>query len=156
MFRCLSVLTRVVVDPATALPPTKPVGPFYTESEAKRLAQARGWDVIPDSGRGWRRVVGSPHPVRIIGYEHIRALISEAIIIAGGGGGIPVVQDGERLVGFDGVIDKDRCSAAAGDRAGGRHAGAADRRAPGGAGLRHPLGAVAGADHRLRRGPRAG
>jgi carbamate kinase len=108
----LSVLTRVVVDPATALPPTKPVGPFYSESEAKRLAQARGWDVIPDSGRGWRRVVGSPHPVRIIGYEHIRALISEAIIIAGGGGGIPVVQDGERLVGFDGVIDKDRCSAA--------------------------------------------
>jgi carbamate kinase len=108
----LSVLTRVVVDPATALPPTKPVGPFYSESEAKRLARARGWDVIPDSGRGWRRVVGSPHPVRIIGYEHIRALISEAIIIAGGGGGIPVVQDGERLIGFDGVIDKDRCSAA--------------------------------------------
>jgi carbamate kinase len=107
----LTVLTRVVVDPATAQPPTKPVGPFYEEAEAKRLARARGWDVIPDSGRGWRRVVGSPHPRRIIGYEHLRALIGEAIIIAGGGGGIPVVQDGDRLVGFDGVIDKDRCSA---------------------------------------------
>jgi carbamate kinase len=107
----LTVLTRVVVDPATAQPPTKPVGPFYSEEEAKRLAAARGWDVIPDSGRGWRRVVGSPHPRRIIGYEHLRALIGEAIIIAGGGGGIPVFEDGDQFVGFDGVIDKDRCSA---------------------------------------------
>lgn len=107
----LTVLTRVVVDPETALPPTKPVGPFYSEEQARELAEARGWDVIPDSGRGWRRVVGSPHPLRIIGYEHIRALIEDAIVIAGGGGGIPVAERDGRLVGFDGVIDKDRCSA---------------------------------------------
>lgn len=107
----LTILTRVVIDPATALPPTKPVGPFYDELEARRLADARGWDVAPDSGRGWRRVVSSPRPLRIIGYEQIRPLIGGAIIIAAGGGGIPVTEDGERLVGFDGVIDKDRCSA---------------------------------------------
>ncbi|MDO8212344.1 carbamate kinase [Conexibacter sp. CPCC 206217] len=109
-----TVLTRVVVDPATAAPPTKPVGPFYTEAEAGRLAVERGWDVAPDAGRGWRRVVGSPRPLRILGCEQIRSLMDAGtVVIAGGGGGIPIVEDDDRShpQGFAGVIDKDRCSA---------------------------------------------
>lgn len=107
-----TMLTRVVVDPATAEPPTKPIGPFYSAEEAERLASERGWDVAPDAGRGWRRVVGSPHPVRILGFEQIRTLMeADTVVIAGGGGGIPVVAGEPHLEGFAGVIDKDRCSA---------------------------------------------
>lgn len=107
-----TVLTRVVVDPATGTPPTKPVGPFYSAEEAERLARERGWDVAPDAGRGWRRVVASPRPLRILGAEQIRTLMSSGtVVIAGGGGGIPVVEDGSPLHGIAGVVDKDRCSA---------------------------------------------
>jgi carbamate kinase len=105
------LLTRVVVDhedPAFAVP-TKPVGPFYDEAQAARLAADRGWDVAPDAGRGWRRVVASPRPREVLGSDHVRALLERgAVVVAGGGGGIPVV-DG--LAGVQGVIDKDRCSA---------------------------------------------
>jgi carbamate kinase len=105
------VLTRVVVDhedPAFANP-TKPVGPFYEGGQAEHLAAARGWDVAPDAGRGWRRVVPSPRPQEVLGTDHVKALLERgAVVVAGGGGGIPVT-DG--LAGVQGVIDKDRCSA---------------------------------------------
>lgn len=109
-----AVLTRVRVDAEDPAfdHPTKPVGPFYSEEEAYRLSRERGWRVGPDSGRGWRCLVASPKPEEILELEQIRALAeSGSIVIAGGGGGIPVaVRDG-RLAGVAAVIDKDRCSA---------------------------------------------
>jgi carbamate kinase len=106
-----TLLTRVVVDsadPAFAAP-TKPVGPFYSPEEARRLALERGWAVSDDAGRGWRRVVASPRPLEVLGAGSVRTLIDAGVlVIAGGGGGVPV--DGDR-VGLPGVVDKDRCSA---------------------------------------------
>jgi len=105
------LLTRVMVDPASAVP-DKPVGPFYDEAEARRRESELGWDVAPDAGRGWRRVVPSPHPVEVLGERHVRALLEQgSVVIACGGGGIPVTRQGDKVVGFAGVIDKDRCSA---------------------------------------------
>ncbi len=105
------LLTRVMVDPESGVP-DKPVGPFYDEAEAKRRAEAFGWDVAPDAGRGWRRVVLSPHPEQVLGEHHVRALLEQgSVVIACGGGGIPVARQGEKVVGVSGVIDKDRCSA---------------------------------------------
>jgi len=110
-----TVVTQVVVDrddPAMANP-TKYIGQFYTEEEAKRSAQERGWDVKQDGNRGWRRVVGSPRPKGIVEGPVIRAMVKEGtIVIAAGGGGIPVYyEDDGRLEGLDAVIDKDRASA---------------------------------------------
>jgi carbamate kinase len=97
-----------MVDPESGVP-DKPVGPFYSEEEAKRRAEAYGWDVAPDAGRGWRRVVLSPHPEQVLGERHVTALLEQgSVVIACGGGGIPVDRAG---VGIAGVIDKDRCSA---------------------------------------------
>jgi carbamate kinase len=108
------LLTRVMVDredPAFAAP-DKPVGPFYDETEARRRADTLGWDVAPDAGRGWRRVVPSPHPLEVLGERHVRALLEQgSVVIACGGGGIPVAARGHEVVGVAGVIDKDRCSA---------------------------------------------
>jgi carbamate kinase len=108
------VLTHVRVagdDPAFAAP-TKPVGPFYSESEARERADERGWVVTSDSGRGWRRVVPSPTPLAVVEIGAIRALLaSGAIAVACGGGGIPVVQRDGRLRGADAVVDKDHASA---------------------------------------------
>ncbi len=108
------VVTRVVVDakdPAFENP-TKPIGPFYTEEEAKRLANERGWHVIEDSGRGWRRVVPSPDPKEIVEKEIIRLIIDSGHVpIAVGGGGIPVIRKNGELIGVEGVIDKDLASA---------------------------------------------
>jgi carbamate kinase len=109
-----AILTRVRVaedDPAFDRP-TKPVGPFYSEEEALRLARERGWRVGPDSGRGWRCLVASPKPVEILKLERIRCLADGgAVVIAAGGGGIPVVARNGALAGVAAVIDKDRCSA---------------------------------------------
>lgn len=106
-----ALLTRVVVDPRDPAfaRPTKPVGPFYAPEEARRLAMERGWAVAEDAGRGWRRVVASPRPVEVLGAENVRTLLDAGVlVIAGGGGGVPVdAQHGGLL----GVIDKDRCSA---------------------------------------------
>jgi carbamate kinase len=105
-----TVVTQVVVDkddPAFQNP-TKPVGPFYTEEEARKLEAEKGYHVREDAGRGWRRVVPSPDPIEIFEKEAIRQLVeARSIVIASGGGGIPVVKDGEKLVGVDAVIDKD-------------------------------------------------
>jgi carbamate kinase len=110
-----TVLTRVVVaddDPAFRAPPTKPIGPFYTREHAARLAAERGWAMADDAGRGCRRMVPSPRPLRVLEVEHVRRLAeSGTLVIAGGGGGIPVVWRDGALVGVDAVIDKDRCAA---------------------------------------------
>jgi carbamate kinase len=108
------LLTRVEVDPHEPAfeEPTKPVGPFYSAAEAQRLAAERGWDVAPDAGRGWRRVVPSPRPRRVLGSDHVATLLEHgAVVVAGGGGGIPVGRSEGEVVGLPGVIDKDRCSA---------------------------------------------
>jgi carbamate kinase len=110
----ICVLTHVRVDeddPAFGAP-TKPVGPFYAEEEARRLEAERGWIVAGDAGRGWRRVVPSPAPLEVVELEAVRTLVGAgAIAVACGGGGIPVSARNGRLVGLDAVIDKDRASA---------------------------------------------
>jgi carbamate kinase len=108
------LLTRVMVDREdhAFAAPDKPVGPFYDEAEARRRAHELGWDVAPDAGRGWRRVVPSPRPLEVLGERHVRALLEQgSVVIACGGGGIPVAAQGREVVGVAGVIDKDRCSA---------------------------------------------
>jgi len=107
-----ALVTHVTVDPADPAfgTPSKPIGPFYEPVEAKRLARRDGWVVQPDSGRGYRRVVASPQPVGVIEIEAMRALVEAGhLVIAGGGGGIPVLAgDPGRTV--DAVIDKDRAA----------------------------------------------
>jgi carbamate kinase len=109
----VTVLTQVVVnehDPAFRNP-TKPIGPFYTEEEARRFAGERGETWKEDSGRGWRKVVPSPLPVEIFERSAISALIEEGVVvIAAGGGGIPVIRKGNTLSGIEAVIDKDLAS----------------------------------------------
>lgn len=110
----VAVTTQVVVDRDDPgfVNPTKPIGPFFSPGRAKRLAQARGWDVAEDSGRGWRRVVPSPMPTEVVEWPQIRALLREKqVVIACGGGGIPVARDGRTLVGLEAVIDKDFAAA---------------------------------------------
>jgi carbamate kinase len=108
------VLTHVEVaagDPAFRSP-TKPIGPFYSEEDARRLERQRGWAIVSDAGRGWRRVVASPEPLAVIELGSVRALLDAGeVVVACGGGGIPVVRRDERLKGIDAVIDKDRASA---------------------------------------------
>lgn len=106
-----SIVTQVLVskdDPAFKNP-SKPIGPFYTEEEAKKLAKTRGITVKEDAGRGWRKVVPSPMPLSIIESDIIKIAIGNgAVIVAGGGGGIPVYYDQHgRLTGLEAVIDKD-------------------------------------------------
>ena len=107
-----TIVSQVVVDrkdPAFKNP-TKPIGQFYKETDAKKLAQKNGWTVKEDSGRGWRRVVPSPKPIDIVEKKSIQELVEEGVIvIATGGGGIPVTRSKltKRLKGVDAVIDKD-------------------------------------------------
>jgi len=109
---CLLTHVRVAEDDPAFGNPTKPVGPFYSEEQARRLEEDRGWAVSADSGRGWRRVVPSPYPLQIVELDAIRTLVaSGTVVIACGGGGIPVVARHGRLKGTDAVIDKDHVSA---------------------------------------------
>jgi carbamate kinase len=100
------------VDPAFD-DPTKPIGSFYTEDEARRLAAENNWAIAEDSGRGWRRVVASPRPQRILEETAIRALVANGVlVVAAGGGGIPLVElPGGDYRGIEAVIDKDFTSA---------------------------------------------
>jgi carbamate kinase len=108
---CLLTHVEVAADDPAFAEPTKPIGPFYSEEEARRLERERGWNVVSDAGRGWRRVVASPKPVEIVELESIRALLDAGdVVVAAGGGGIPVVRREDRLKGIDAVIDKDRAS----------------------------------------------
>lgn len=105
--------TEVSPDDPAFKNPSKPIGGFMTEEEA-RLRRARdGWEVVEDAGRGWRRVVASPKPIRIVEEEAVKTLIASGMtVITVGGGGIPVVANGEgRLHGVAAVIDKDLASA---------------------------------------------
>jgi carbamate kinase len=107
-------LTRVPVDDPAFEDPTKPIGPYYREEEAKRLIEQRGYHMKPaplDDG-SWRRVVPSPHPYSIVEAPVIRGLVGEGVVvIASGGGGVPVVEEGPRLVGVEAVVDKDLAAA---------------------------------------------
>jgi carbamate kinase len=110
----IAVVTQTIVDsadPAFANP-TKPIGSYMDETTAKRIAGEQGWTVREDAGRGWRRVVPSPQPKAIVELDEIRFLVRAGyLVIACGGGGIPVVQDAQGdLVGVEAVIDKDFAS----------------------------------------------
>ena len=111
-----SVVTQVIVDardPAFQNP-TKPIGPFYTQQRAEELHRLNPQQVFrEDAGRGWRRVVPSPRPIRIIERDSVRSLLDQNhIVVAGGGGGIPVAVEGDHYVGMEAVVDKDLVSAA--------------------------------------------
>jgi carbamate kinase len=111
--RCATLLTQTEVDPNDPAfrHPTKPIGPVYNEVEARRIAEARGWNIAPD-GESFRRVVPSPRPQRILELGVIELLVeNRVIVICAGGGGIPVVcRDDGHLVGVEAVIDKDSAS----------------------------------------------
>ncbi|ELC0660985.1 carbamate kinase [Vibrio fluvialis] len=109
-----TLITRVEVDQQDVAftVPTKPIGPTYTKEESEKIAKAKGWTMAPD-GDAFRRVVASPLPQRIIGLEAILWLLDNgALVIAAGGGGIPVAHNEatKNLQGVEAVIDKDRCS----------------------------------------------
>jgi carbamate kinase len=109
-----TVVTQVVVskdDPAFQTP-TKPIGPFYTQEQLDKILETEKIDFVEDSGRGYRRVVASPKPTKIIEKDAINALLEkEIVVITAGGGGIPVAEENGILTGVDAVIDKDFASA---------------------------------------------
>lgn len=112
--QCVTIVTQVLVDkndPAMHYP-SKPIGSFYKEEEARAKMDQEGWIMVEDAGRGWRRVVPSPVPQKIIECDAIETLIKRGfIVVAVGGGGIPVVRDEEgNLSGLEAVIDKDLAS----------------------------------------------
>jgi carbamate kinase len=110
-----TIVTEVEVDPKDRAfaEPTKPIGKFYSEEVATQLRTERGWDMVEDSHRGWRRVVPSPSPISIVQLDTIRRMVNSGVTtIACGGGGIPVMKDESgHIRGLEAVIDKDRASA---------------------------------------------
>src|SRR5271157_3396935 len=110
----VSLITQTLVsadDPAMRNP-SKPIGPFYSKAVAEEKQRQLGWHLVEDAGRGYRRVVPSPEPIEIVELEAIRDLVHDGVlVIAAGGGGIPVVRRQGMLRGIEAVIDKDRASA---------------------------------------------
>jgi carbamate kinase len=109
-----SVVTQTVVsaDDSSMQHPTKPIGPFYSRADAEDKRTALGWTIVEDAARGFRRVVPSPEPVDIVEWEVVRDLMRDGVlVVACGGGGIPVVEKNGELAGVEAVIDKDRASA---------------------------------------------
>lgn len=108
----VSLITQVIVDKKDEafLNPTKPVGIFYSKEEAKKISEKQGYKFIEDSNRGYRRVVPSPKPQEILEADVIKKLSKECIVIAVGGGGIPVIKEENSYIGVDAVIDKDKSS----------------------------------------------
>lgn len=105
-----TILTRVVVDPADSAfaRPTKPIGPFYTARKARQLERQKGWTLVEDAGRGFRRVVPSPRPLRVLEAEMVRRLVEAgAVAIACGGGGVPVIETPAGYRGVEAVVEKD-------------------------------------------------
>lgn len=110
----VTLVTQIVVDerdPAFRRP-SKPIGPFYTQERARVLAKEKGWTVVEDSGRGYRRVVPSPRPLEVVELAAIRRIVDEGgVAIAAGGGGIPVSRQWDGMLhGVEAVIDKDLAS----------------------------------------------
>ncbi len=110
-----TIVTQVVVDindPAFSNP-AKPIGPFYTKEDAEKLQKEKGWAIVEDSHRGYRRVVPSPKPLKVIEADVVKKLVlNDVIVIAAGGGGVPVVEsENGNLSGVDAVIDKDLATA---------------------------------------------
>jgi len=113
-----TVVTQTVVDKNSPgfKNPTKPVGPYYTEAEAKKKINETGFVFKEDAGRGWRRVVPSPQPIRIVEIESIADMVKKGIVVVSvGGGGIPVIERKGKLYGVDAVIDKDKGAALLGE-----------------------------------------
>lgn len=110
----VTVLTQTVVsiNDQAMRHPTKPIGPFYSRADAEERKRLFGWEIVEDAARGYRRVVPSPEPIEIVELEVIRDLVEQGVlVIACGGGGIPVVWKDGKLQGVEAVIDKDRASA---------------------------------------------
>jgi len=110
----VTLVTQVEVDPHDPAfgDPTKPIGPFYTPQQAEKLRRDKGWILRDDAGRGLRRLVPSPRPLRIVEIAVIRTLVEDGVIVnCVGGGGIPVVRRGDERVGVEAVIDKDHTAA---------------------------------------------
>lgn len=107
----ITVVTHCLVDKSdpALIDPSKPIGPFYAQHRAYELRNTKNWDIVQDSGRGYRRVVPSPKPVSVMEMEYIRHTIdnTDSIVICGGGGGIPSYKENGKLIGIEGVIDKD-------------------------------------------------
>ncbi len=111
---CATVVTQVIVDENDDAfkNPTKPIGSFYSEEEAKKIMEETGYTFVEDAGRGYRRVVASPKPVDIVELDVVEQLVDNGtVVITVGGGGIPVIKKGNGLEGVPAVIDKDRSSA---------------------------------------------
>ena len=109
-----SLITKILVDEDDEAfqHPTKPIGPFYSEHAALQKQREFGWNIIEDAARGYRRVVPSPAPIDVLESEIIRKCMDEdMIVIAGGGGGVPVIRKNGEIIGIEAVIDKDRASA---------------------------------------------
>ncbi|MCY0860505.1 MAG: carbamate kinase [Sulfolobaceae archaeon] len=110
----VAIITRTLIDindPANTKP-SKPIGPFYSQEEAEKLEHEKGWVMKEEGTKGWRRVVPSPYPLKILEANIINELLDLGYIpIAVGGGGIPVYVSNSKLAGFEGVIDKDLASA---------------------------------------------
>lgn len=108
-----TVITQVIVDkndPAFKNP-TKPIGAFYSKEASDELIKTKGYDMVEDAGRGYRRVVASPLPIDVVEKETVKALVEKNhVVISVGGGGIPVIQEGNQLIGVAAVIDKDFAS----------------------------------------------
>jgi carbamate kinase len=112
--RVVSLTTHVLVDPADPgfAHPTKPIGPFFPPEQARALAASRGWVVGEDAGRGWRRMVASPEPLAIVEADAIRSLAAAGfLVVAAGGGGVPVTRADGGIHGVDAVVDKDLAAA---------------------------------------------
>lgn len=110
-----TVVTQILVDKNDSdfQNPSKPIGPFYSEEEGRKIQEEKGWDFKEDAGRGWRRVVPSPKPLDVLEKNTIAKLVQEDyLVVAAGGGGIPVIQkENGEIEGVEAVIDKDRASA---------------------------------------------
>lgn len=111
---CATIVTQVIVDENDDAfkNPTKPIGSFYSEEDAKKIMEETGYTFVEDAGRGYRRVVASPKPVDIVELDVVEQLVDNGtVVITVGGGGIPVIKKGNGLEGVPAVIDKDRSSA---------------------------------------------
>jgi carbamate kinase len=110
----VAIVTQTIVSPddPAMKKPSKPVGPFYSRAEAEQKKRTLGWQIVEDAARGYRRVVASPEPLEIVEYPVIKSLVDQGVlVIACGGGGIPVMRENGGLRGVEAVIDKDRASA---------------------------------------------